>query len=65
MSRGKRGAAPVVSRAYSYTPDACVRALTLVLKNRDSKKADRLRDGLVGRDGAEIKEDSADENYTR
>jgi hypothetical protein len=39
MSRGRRGATPIVSRAYRETPDACVRALTLLLKSRDSKKA--------------------------
>ncbi len=32
MSRGRRGATPVVSRAYEYTPHACERALTILLK---------------------------------
>jgi hypothetical protein len=54
MSGGRRGATPIVSRAYRDTPDVCVRALTLLLKSRHSEKAvepapepDSCNDGAI------------------
>lgn len=41
MSGAKRGAAPIVSRAYKYEPDDCARALALLLKKPTRKKGSR------------------------
>jgi hypothetical protein len=57
MSQGRRGATPIVSRAYTNTPDACVRALTALLKKPVSNEGSPTP-ATLGNDGR-IKGDSA------
>ena len=49
-----------VTRAYKNSPDACVRAIHLLLKNPVRKKAAEHAPEPDGRDGTKAKGDSAD-----
>ena len=55
---------PVVERRYLEEPDACVRAVELLLKRHASKRG-RLPDKSGPDDGTKVKGDSADEQHIR
>jgi hypothetical protein len=48
-----------VTRANNPTPDACVRALQVLIHQPVMKMTDRPAPEPVGRDGTKVKEDSA------
>ncbi len=58
MSDRKQSTAPLVSREYNDTPEACARALQLLLKKLPASK-EGAHPGAPD-SGTEIKEDSTD-----
>jgi hypothetical protein len=64
MSSRQNNTGPVLERQYLEEPDACVRALALLLGRRAMKDAVG-KSSTNGDDGTAIKEDSASADYTR